>query len=75
MRLKTSYTIFLHIISSLFVITQADFVSKNDFFELVHTLRSSIKGYVLYRGSPDYETARQSVVFLQRYICHTCESC
>ena len=75
MRLNTSYTICLHIIFSIFVITQADFVSKNDFFELVHTLRSSIKGYVLYRGSPDYETARQSVVFLQRYICHTCESC
>ena len=31
---------------------------NGDFFEMVQELRDSIRGYVFFRGSPDYETAR-----------------
>ena len=65
MRLKTGYILFCHIILPSFIeITRGDFVNKNDLFELVQKLRSSIKGYVLFRGSPDYEISRQNVAFL-----------
>ena len=39
-------------------LVSSNLTEHSDFFKIVKDLRASIKGYVLYRGSPDYETAR-----------------
>ena len=53
---------FNFILSAVIIILQIFDISavqyEADIFELVQELRSTLKGYVFIRGSPDYETAR-----------------